>query len=247
MTLLRRHCAFDPKCPEVKTLDDGMLRITGWAPGQPRDAAHERDIDVPTSLFPDTAGLEITDFVAFRDRVSRPGGDQLRIQTLPRYAVDSDRDYYTRYHTGGPPPTDEELRPWIDYLAREAAAGRTYRNLHIIDTRAGGMGDYLRYQFEWGYTFNSRHGMAVRVLDLADHPAAEVVTRIGDYWVLEGYHIVLCRYDDEGHPEGWVGVDDGAQRGHLAAAELAWSLGTPFTDWWAANPRYHRAGGTRVA
>jgi hypothetical protein len=246
--MLRRHCPHDPHCPEVKRVEEGYLRITGWEPGQPRDEHHERDVDVPASLLPEVADLEIRDFVTYRARLARPGGDQLRIQTLRAYAVESDRDFFDRYHSGGPGPTAEELSGPAQYLADEARAGRTYRNLHVIDTRGDvGIGDYLRYAFEWGYQFNTAHGMDVRILDLADHPAAGVVQRMGDYWVLEGYHVVLCRYDAVGHNEGWVGVDDGGQRGYVAAAELAWSLSTPFSQWWATHPQYHRANAAQVA
>lgn len=29
-------------------------------------------------------------------------------------------------------------------------------------------------------------------------------------------------------------------QGYTALAELVWQMSTPFTDWWAVHPRYHR-------
>jgi hypothetical protein len=99
----------------------------------------------------------------------------------------------------------------------------------------------LRYQFEWAYAFNVRHGMDVRIVDTAENPAVAALLRVGDFWVIEHQHVVLCRYDDQGRPLGTVGVDDSGKLGYIAAAEMAWQLGTDFTTWWVAHPQYHRA------
>lgn len=106
----------------------------------------------------------------------------------------------------------------------------------------GDLTDYLRYQFEWGYAYNVRHGQDARILDTADWPGAEALFRAGDFWVLEGVHVVLCRYDEQGRPLGTVAVDAAGAAGYIAAAELAWQLGRPFAERWAAHPRYHRVG-----
>lgn len=54
---------------------------------------------------------------------------------------------------------------------------------------------------------------------------------------LEG---ALVRYDDHGHHHGEVAVEDTSATGYVAAAGLAWQLGVPFADWWAAHPQYRR-------
>ena len=95
-------------------------------------------------------------------------------------------------------------------------------------------------QFEWAYTFNTRHGMDVRIVDAAEISAVSALLRVGDFWVVERQHVVRCRYDDQGRPLGHVAVDDSGKIGFIAAVEMAWRLGTPFTAWWAAHPEYHR-------
>ncbi|MGH3828988.1 MAG: DUF6879 family protein [Pseudonocardiaceae bacterium] len=102
------------------------------------------------------------------------------------------------------------------------------------------MSDYLRYAVEWVYTYSSDAGQDVRILDLDEQPAAGVLQRTGDFWVVEHQHVALVRYDDHGHHQGEVAVEDTSATGYVAAAGLAWQLGVPFADWWAAHPQYRR-------
>ncbi|MBA2309864.1 MAG: hypothetical protein H0W01_11380 [Pseudonocardiales bacterium] len=44
---------------------------------------------------------------------------------------------------------------------------------------------------------------------------------------------------DRKHPAA-VAVGADAAAGYAALAELAWELGTPFTQWWEAHPQYLR-------
>ncbi|MGH3787955.1 MAG: DUF6879 family protein [Pseudonocardiaceae bacterium] len=102
------------------------------------------------------------------------------------------------------------------------------------------LGGYLRYAFEWVDTYSSEAGQDIRVLDLDEHPAAAALRRIGDFWVVEQQYVALVRYDAEGRHQGEVAADETSAGGYVAAAELGWSLGVQFTDWWAAHPQYHR-------
>jgi alpha-ketoglutarate-dependent taurine dioxygenase len=104
------------------------------------------------------------------------------------------------------------------------------------------LSDYLRYAFEWVYTYSSKAGQEIRILDLDEQPAAAVLQRTGDFWVVEHQHVALVRYDDQYRHQGEVAVEDTSAAGYVAVAELAWHLGVPFADWWAAHPQYRRAG-----
>lgn len=236
--VLRTSCGFDVQCPAIKETEGGdMVRVTGYVPGKPHTPENERDVDVPPTLVPGVMSLDIPDFRAYLEKVRKPGGDKLRIQTLHQYGVPSDQDFFVRYMDGRSGPTEQELSGWGAQLDDDHANGRAYRNLHVVD---GDIGDYLRYQFEWAYSFNVRHHMDVRIVDASENPAVAVLLRVGDFWVLEHQHVVLCRYDDQGCPVGTVGVDDSGKLGYIAAAEMAWQLGTPFAEWWAAHPQHHR-------
>ncbi len=78
------------------------------------------------------------------------------------------------------------------------------------------------------------------ILDLAEYPAAKALLSAGDFWVVEGRHVALVRYDQDNHHIGEVAVEDSGAHGYVAAAELSWQLATPFTQWWAAHPQYRR-------
>ena len=238
--VLRTECGFDQQCPAIKETEEGnMVRVTGYVPGKPHTPENERDVDVPPTLIPGVMSLDIPDFRAYLGKVRKPqNGDMIRVQTLRQYGAPSDQDFFVRYMDGRPGPTEEELAVWGAQLDDDRANGRAYRNLHVVD---GPLGDYLRYQFEWAYAFNVRHGMDVRIVDITENPAAAALLCVGDFWVIEHQHVVLCRYDDQGHPLGTVGVDDSGKLGYIAAAEMGWQLGTDFTTWWAAHPQYHRS------
>lgn len=236
--LIRRgHCTYGDDCPEVRVEEGGDVRITGYKPGAEQTAENELTIVVPPSVLPEVADLDIPDFAAFRRSVRKTPGDIYRVQTLTHYRVTSDVDYFERYLSGKDGPTVTELKSWGEQLDADYAAGRVYRNLHVID---GDLTEYLRYQFEWGYSYNSAHGQDIRILDVTQYPAASELLRIGDFWVLEHEHVVLCRYSEEGRPLGTVGAEAGGANGYIAAAEMAWQLGTPFAAWWGSHPEYHR-------
>ncbi|MGH3848718.1 MAG: DUF6879 family protein [Pseudonocardiaceae bacterium] len=107
-----------------------------------------------------------------------------------------------------------------------------------LQVRRTSPGDMLRIQ-----TLDrcSDAGQDIRILDLDEQPAAGALQRTGDFWVVEHQHVALVRYDDQGHHQGEVAVEDTSATGYVAAAELAWQLGVPFADWWAAHPQYRRA------
>jgi hypothetical protein len=234
--VLRRQCGFGKQCPGIEFEEGGDVMITGYEPGTEQTPENERTIAVPPVVVPELVALDIPDFDAWLEGVRRTPGDIYRVQTLARYGAEN--EYVRRYLRGEPGPTGEELRPWGDELDADRSAGRAYRNLHVI---RGPLTDELRMQFEWAYTYNVAHGQDVRIVDAAEIPAVAALQRTGDYWVVEREHVVLCRYDDEGRPQGTVGVEAAGAQGFIAAAEMAWALATPFTDWWAAHPQYHRA------
>lgn len=215
-----------------------MLRITGYEPGKPHTPEYERDVIAPPTLVPGVMSLDIPDLNSWIDERREPeNGDVIRIQTRRQYGVPSDQDFYNRYMNGGPSPTDAEVGGWGAQLDDDYANGRRYRNLHVVN---GNIGDYLRYQFEWAYTFNVRHGMDIRIVDVQEQPAAAVLFELGDFWSVERMYVAKCYYDDQGRAQGGAGVDDSGKLGYIAAAEMGWRLGTPFATWWAANPQYHR-------
>ncbi len=163
--------------------------------------------------------------------------DLLRVQTLDYYDVTSDGDDYRRYLDGEAAATAAGKREWLDRLRTDAAAGRLRRNVHIVRSP---LTPYLRYQFEWCYVPNNGAGQNIRILDVTETPAAAALVKVGDLAVVEGRHVARLHYDANGDYRGAVAAGDDAALCHIALAEVAWSLATPFTTWWAEHPQYHR-------
>lgn len=238
MTLLRKlKCPIGDDCPALTHVvhDDGreVVRVTGNDPNNP---GVEIDVDADPSLFPGLLDLRITDWPAWLREHRKTPGDMLRVQTLPQYGVPSDDEDYRRYVAGEAAPASKHRGGWFLKLEAERAAGQTRRNLHVVD----GMTDYLRYAFEWGYAYNVEHGQRVRILDVSESPVGAAMLRLGDYWVVEGQHVVQCRYTPEGVPDGLVRVEAAGAQGYIAAGEMAWDQGIDFEAWWGAHPEYHR-------
>lgn len=236
--LLRKlHCPIDDECPSLERVEreDGVtrIRVTGEDPADPTT---EIQLDADPALFPGLLSLEITDWPGWLAAHRKTPGDLLRVQTLSQYGSSADGSDYQRYLHGADLPRSEAREAWFAKLEREAAAGQVRRNLHVITD----MTDYLRYAFEWGYAYNVRHGQQVRVLDTREHPAAAALVRTGDYWVVEGQHVVQCRYNEQGTQTGLVQVEASGSQGFVTAAEMGWALGTDFATWWDAHPQHHR-------
>jgi hypothetical protein len=53
-------------------------------------------------------------------------------------------------------------------------------------------------------------------------------------------HVARMRYGAGGEFQGAVAAGADAAEGYVALAEMAWTLATPFTTWWAEHPQFHR-------
>lgn len=165
--------------------------------------------------------------------------DLFRLETLPYYHAASDDEDYRRYLDGAREPSAAAKKPWLERLRGDTAAGRRWRRVHVLRQP---LSDYLRYECEWGYTFNTEAGEDVRVVDLSlAPPGAEILADIGDFFVIDDQHAVRMQYTDHGRFEGAAPVDESLVAAYRTLAETAWLIGVPFTTWWAEHPQYHRS------
>ncbi|MGH3898274.1 MAG: DUF6879 family protein [Pseudonocardiaceae bacterium] len=158
--------------------------------------------------------------------------DLFRLETLSFYNAASDSDDLRRYLQGEPAPTAEAKRPWLDRIRVDVAAGRAWRRIHAVTQP---LSDYVRYECEWGYVPNSAAGEQIRIAELT--PA---LAQIGDFFVLDGKHVVRSRYGETGRFVNAEVLGDSSAAPFLAIAELLWHQATTFSTWWDAHPRYHR-------
>lgn len=240
MTKVLRNasCPVGKQCPQIKEVEGGY-EIVGTKISDDGIAKYERRVLVPSTMLPELADLSIPDFEKWLDERRKTPGDMLRVQTRDSYAVFTDDADFDGYAHGAAGPTSEYREPFFQSLRDEAAAGQVWRNLVVVN---GDLTLYQAYANEWVYTYSDRAGQVIRILDLAENPAAAVLMRTGDFWVVEHQHVALVRYGDAGSHQGEIAVDDTSATGYIAAAELAWQLGTPFAEWYAAHPQYQRRG-----
>lgn len=229
-------CRVGTSCPRIER-SEGGYDIVGINVPDPRLPPDECKVHVPETMLPELGSLDIQDFAAWLDHHRRAPGDMLRVQTLDAYEVESDGGDFAGYLNGAAEPTAPDREPFFRQLRAERAKGMIWRDLTMVN---GSLTDYQRYGFEWVCPDAVAAGQDVRVLDIAEHPAAAELRRTGDFWVVEGDHVALVRYDTDGRHLGEVAVEASAVHGYVAAAEIAWRLATPFTEWWAAHPEYRR-------
>jgi hypothetical protein len=240
MTIRKVDCPNTKTCPAFERVDDGF-DLVGFRKEDQSLPEGEARIHWPDSaqMLPELTSLHVRpeDIDDYFERRRLTPGDLMRVQTLSRYDVSSDQGNYQRFLNGETKPLTPFLQDWYRELREGAAVGQIWRNVHVVDLP---LTDYLRYQFEWGYVANSEAGQLIRILDTEAHPEAELFFGPGDFYVFEGAEILHMRYDEEARFVGGAGSGASSTKGYVALAELAWRLATPFDDWWATHPEFHR-------
>lgn len=165
--------------------------------------------------------------------------DLLRVQTRDEYNVGSDGEDYRRYLAGEAEPTWSRKGPWLDHLRSLIESGKTWRNVHVLQTP---LSSYLRYACEWGYAYNVTAGQDIRILELSSGDLFTWLTDVGDFWVIDDSEVVQMHYDDGGRFVGADVIDDHDSAAlHRSVAGLLWRQAQPFTEWWFAHPEFHRS------
>lgn len=158
-----------------------------------------------------------------------------RLEVMDYYAVESDGDEYYRYVRG------DEREPgfkeqFTEPLRQEAAAGKLRHRVRVLTPP---LGDYLRYECEWGYAPNVEAGEQVRILDLSETPRPEPWID-DEFWILDDQHVLRMIYDDGGAFVGAEIEDHNLDR-YQAARDAAIAVSEDFTSWWGRHPEEHRA------
>lgn len=162
-----------------------------------------------------------------------------RMETLQQYEVASDGTDFARYLAGEPGPTPERKEPWLNRLRSERERGLQRSRVRLVTHPVS---DYTRFECEWGYVPNTDAGEAVAILDVADLTIGEETIRRwqehGDFWLIDGEHVVEMQYDPHGQFIGAVLADDATPYRQIAGH--AQSVAEPFAAWWSRHLEYHR-------
>lgn len=159
-----------------------------------------------------------------------------RLETLPRYLVESDGEDYRRYVAGLPGPTMSRKQPWLDTLRAERDRGLHQHRVHVLQSP---LTDYLRYECEWGYAYNAEAGEDIRILDKAEqHKPAAVLDE--DFWLIDDTHVAKMHYDPEGRFLGGTIAEPHEIQRYRETRDAAWSAAVPFFDYWNRHREYWR-------
>jgi len=152
--------------------------------------------------------------------------EAFRLETLPVYRVENEREDFKHYLATGDVNVSED-DPWLERVRHFRATGRWIGRVHVI-TRP--LTDYLR--FEFAYQRQAvQAGDDVRILDLTDRPDPGLPQQ--DYWMFDESKVVRMDYETDGTQIGreWLeGVDPTP---YVAWKRLALEHAEPFTDFYA--------------
>ena len=162
-----------------------------------------------------------------------------RLETLDQYEVASDGNDFGRYLAGAPEPDPERKQSWLDVLRAEVERGAYRHRVHILQSP---LGDYLRYECEWGYAPNAKAGEDIRILDTAERSAPEGLPD-HDFWLFDDKAVLRMHYDADGQFVGGEPLPDEAAPQYRAARDAAWEAAVSFDDYWTGHRQYWRDGG----
>lgn len=237
---IRSSCGNGINCPALHR-KDGRLIASGPTITDPeilRELAlpdHESAVEFSEQVLTAARGdlLDLDELASFIDEHHTK--DLFRLETLSVYNVDSDGEDYQRYLRGEATANAEAKAPWLKRLVADTAAGRRWRRVHAVTLP---LSDYLRYESEWCYTYNVAAGEDIRIID----DAGQSLPDVGDFFVLDGQHVIRSVYDQTGRFLGAEPITDPVTRApYVAISELVWRAAAPFTSWWLRHPEFHRA------
>jgi hypothetical protein len=159
-----------------------------------------------------------------------------RMETLPRYSVDSETDRLRRYLTGEPLEIEPGTREWLEFMAAEIRSGKRWHKVHILRSP---ISEYLRFECEWGYAVSTEYGQEVSILDEAERARPEGVPD-EDFWLFDDDTVARLLYDDGGRFLGAELADHAEVSRYRRYRDLALEAAEPFATWWARHPEYKR-------
>lgn len=136
--------------------------------------------EVPIILNPDQFGRLFTEFTK----------SATRIETLPVYTVDEERENFDHYLAGRPLPPDRN-EEWTTNIRAAVTAGKYMGRVHIIDHE---LTPYLQFEIDWYYAVNGAAGEDIRFIYREDVP--DLVHT--DTWIFDERTVVDLSYDTEG-------------------------------------------------
>lgn len=238
--LLAHDCPTGGTCPRIIDTDGDDVIVQGATVTDPDllaeldMPAHESAVRAPRTLIYDVKILDVDELGQWLS--NNHSRDLFRLEVRDAYAVDSDGDDYRRYLSGEGEPDAAAKAPWLEQLAADTAAGRIWRKVHLVH---GPLSDYERYEIEWGFLYNATAGEQCRILEV-DGARAKQLDALGDFFVLDGEHVLRNLYDEYDRFLGGQPIYGGEAAALRAVIDWVWDAAEPVASWWDRHPEYHR-------
>lgn len=135
-----------------------------------------------------------------------------RIETLPVYSVDGERDQYASFLDGelAPPNSNDQ---WAQQIAVGTAAGKKYARVHVIDHD---ISPYIRFEIQYYYVFNAKAGEDIRFVFREDVKDLTFT----DTWLFDDSIVVDMSYTADGE---LLYINQNEHPKRLEEARRAWS------------------------
>lgn len=130
-----------------------------------------------------------------------------RLETLPRYAVESEAERIRAFREHRPlPERSVRTSPWLARIAATTAAGKFWQRVRLLGWP---LTEYQRYQLP-GYRESQEAGEIIRIAERQGSPALAALQ--ADFWLFDAEvarpFTALMEYDAEGHYLGAHVTDD---------------------------------------
>jgi hypothetical protein len=116
-----------------------------------------------------------------------------RIETLPVYRVDEERDDFASFLAGGPIPVYDD-DDWLESVHSWSQHGREISRIRVVDEK---LSDYEKWEFQC-YHQNAAAGELIRVLPRKRYLSLTAPTLRGDYWILDNITVWKMIYGEDG-------------------------------------------------
>lgn len=127
--------------------------------------------------------------------------EAFRLETLPQYAVEDEREELSRFLSGELFPTLTAHQAWLDALDGWRETGKQIIRVRVVPERKT---PYLAFETEWGYRYNTQHGEQVFMIAEEDFKR-RFGGNVHDWWMFDRKTAVVMNY---GHDGSFAGADE---------------------------------------
>jgi hypothetical protein len=154
--------------------------------------------------------------------------DAFRLETLPVYTVEGEREDFRRFLEEGPESIQSDTT-WTRRIRQYRDSGRWIGRVHVVRRP---LSDYLRFEFAY-YHHSIRAGEDVRILDLTNKPNPGLPEQ--DFWLFDESRVVRMDYAPDGTQTGRELLEGVDPAPYVEWKRIALEHAEPFDKYWMSH------------